>query len=151
VYEAIRRAVDYDTRRGVLTVAAATNEGIDLDSQQDNGCRVLPAGLRGVVAVSAVGPNRLKASYSAYGLGVVDVTAPGGEIASDKHKTDQCVLSTVPGGYERYCGRPSRSPAPPTTTSTAPAPRTATARDTRRTTASTGTAWSTRWPRSRSN
>jgi subtilisin family serine protease len=110
VYEAIRRAVDYDTRRGVLTVAAATNEGIDLDSQQNDGCRVLPAGLRGVVAVSAVGPNRLKASYSAYGLGVVDVTAPGGEIASGKHKTDQCVLSTVPGGYERYCGTSMATP-----------------------------------------
>jgi subtilisin family serine protease len=110
VYEAIRRAVDYDTRRGVLTVAAATNEGIDLDSRQDSACRVLPAGLRGVVAVSAVGPNRLKASYSAYGLGLVDVTAPGGEISTGRNKADECVLSTVPNGYERYCGTSMATP-----------------------------------------
>jgi subtilisin family serine protease len=107
--EAVRRAVDYDSRQGVLTVAAATNENLDL-GQADTDCRVLPAGLRGVLAVSAVGPTKLKASYSAYGLGVVDVTAPGGEVATAEHPTDECVLSTVPGGYERYCGTSMATP-----------------------------------------
>jgi subtilisin family serine protease len=104
VAEAMRRAVDYSTRQGVLTIAAATNENVDLGSKLDASCRVLPAGLRGVVAVSAIGPNKLKAGYSAYGLGVVDVAAPGGEPASD------CVVSTVPGGYERYCGTSMATP-----------------------------------------
>jgi subtilisin family serine protease len=110
VHEAVKRAVDYDTRLGVLTVAAATNENTDLSDQPDANCRVLPAGLRGVVAVSAVGPTRLKASYSAYGLGVIDVTAPGGEVATDGRDNEECVLSTVPGGYERYCGTSMATP-----------------------------------------
>jgi subtilisin family serine protease len=110
VYEAIRRAVDYATGHGVLTVAAATNESIDLGSRAGSSCRVLPAGLRGVVAVSAVGPTTLKAGHSAYGLGMIDVTAPGGDLATGTHRTDQCVLSTVPGGYERYCGTSMATP-----------------------------------------
>jgi subtilisin family serine protease len=110
VYEAMRRAVDYATGHGVLTVAAATNGSVDLGSELDGNCRVLPAALRGVVAVSAVGPSKLKASYSAYGLGVVDVTAPGGEVATGRRKTESCVLSTVPGGYERSCGTSMATP-----------------------------------------
>jgi subtilisin family serine protease len=108
--EAVRRAVEYDTRLGVLTVAAATNDNLDLDNQSDPSCRVLPAGLRGVVAVSSVGPTKLKSSYSSYGLGVVDVTAPGGELATARQPADECVLSTVPGGYESYCGTSMATP-----------------------------------------
>ena len=71
---------------------------------------MLPAGLRNVVAVSAVGPDRVKAGYSAYGLGVVDVTAPGGEVSDKGEPGEQCVLSTVAGGYERYCGTSMATP-----------------------------------------
>lgn len=139
VYEAVRRAVDYATTRGVLTVAAATNEGADLADPSgqtagsptaateygtttqerrtlDGSCKVLPAGLRGVVAVSAVGRNELKSSYSSYGLGVIDVAAPGGETRSSggepagAKQADSCVLSTVPGGYDRFCGTSMATP-----------------------------------------
>ena len=138
VYEAVRRAVDFASRNGVLTVAAATNEGADLADPSgqtaddpaattgadrsaerrtlDASCKVLPAGLRGVVAVSAVGPNELKASYSSYGLGVVDMAAPGGETKpngydpSGTKQDESCVLSTVPGGYDRFCGTSMATP-----------------------------------------
>jgi subtilisin family serine protease len=138
VYEAVRRAVDYATRQGVLTIAAATNEGADLSDPSgqtadgpgasgverrtlDGGCKVLPAGLRGVIAVSAVGKNEVKAGYSSYGLGVIDVTAPGGEpkthtdsaapeSSAEGEKKPDCVLSTVPGGYDRYCGTSMATP-----------------------------------------
>jgi subtilisin family serine protease len=132
VYESVRRAVDYATSHGVLTVAAATNEGADLADPNgraaedpstsgrrtlDSSCKVLPAGLRGVVAVSAVGRNALKASYSSYGLGVVDVAAPGGETkprtydpSGGKQRDDTCVLSTVPDGYEKMCGTSMAAP-----------------------------------------
>jgi subtilisin family serine protease len=136
VYESVRRAVEYATRQGVLTVAAATNEGADLADPSgrtaedpaatgtsgerrtlDGSCKVLPAGLRGVVAVSAVGRNELKASYSSYGLGVVDVTAPGGETkpkaydpSGEKQEDEGCVLSTVPGGYDHFCGTSMATP-----------------------------------------
>jgi subtilisin family serine protease len=141
VYEAVRRAVDYATRQGVLTIAAATNDSADLSDPSgqtadgpdsggnrrtlDGDCKVLPAGLRGVVAVSATGPDRLKAGYSSYGLGVIDVTAPGGEprksappsttdspqaTHADPTPKSACVLSTVPGGYDRYCGTSMATP-----------------------------------------
>lgn len=132
VYESVRRAVDYATSHGVLTVAAATNEGADLADPSgrtasdpssssrrtlDGSCKVLPAGLRGVVAVSSVGRNELKASYSSYGLGVIDVAAPGGETKPQaydpsgiKQEDDACVLSTVPDGYETMCGTSMATP-----------------------------------------
>lgn len=131
VYESVRRAVDYATSHGVLTVAAATNEGADLASPSgtasdpssssrrtlDASCKVLPAGLRGVVAVSAVGRDELKASYSSYGLGVIDVAAPGGETKPQaydpsgvKQEDSGCVLSTVPDGYETMCGTSMATP-----------------------------------------
>jgi subtilisin family serine protease len=45
----------------------------------------------------------VKAGYSSYGLGVIDVTAPGGEAG-------ECVLSTVPGGYAPLCGTSMAAP-----------------------------------------
>jgi subtilisin family serine protease len=88
-------AARYAQQRGVVIVAAAGNEAQDLghpttdeispDWPPDtaivrevrNNCRVAPAELPGVVAVSASGVNTL-ASYSNVG-GPVDVTAPGGD------------------------------------------------------------------------
>jgi subtilisin family serine protease len=115
VFEAVRRAVDYASDQGVLTVAAASNENTDLaaptgETADDRGrraldgsCKLLPGGLRGVLAVSAVGPDQVKSGYSSYGLGVVDITAPGGE-------GERCVLSTVPGGYGTACGTSMATP-----------------------------------------
>lgn len=110
VHEALARAVEYSTAAGTLNVAAATNEAVDLTPSArsgspgaGSGCEALPAGLRDVVAVSAVGSDRVKAGYSSYGLGVIDVTAPGGE-------TGECVLSTVPGGYAPLCGTSMAAP-----------------------------------------
>ncbi|PRY36213.1 S8 family peptidase [Umezawaea tangerina] len=128
VYEAVRRAVEYASGRGVLTVAAAGNGATDLskpgrDSQSptnaeevrpralDNTCLVLPAQLRSVVAVSSVGADKVKAGYSSYGLGAVDLTAPGGDRKQvPEGKTDGCVLSTVPAGYDYSCGTSMATP-----------------------------------------
>lgn len=110
VHEALARAVEYSTSAGTLNVAAATNEAVDLTPAArsgvpgaGSGCEALPAALRDVVAVSAVGADRVKAGYSSYGLGVIDVTAPGGEAG-------ECVLSTVPGGYAPLCGTSMAAP-----------------------------------------
>lgn len=91
----LQAAARYAQQRGVVIVAAAGNEAHDLghptideispdwppDSaivrEVHNNCRVTPAELPGVVAVSASGVNTL-ASYSNVGS-PVDVTAPGGD------------------------------------------------------------------------
>ncbi|WP_245849117.1 S8 family peptidase [Lentzea kentuckyensis] len=122
IYEAVRRAVDYATSRNVLTVAAAGNAGADLsrpgrdsmsptngDAQTrpvDSTCVVLPAQLKNVVGVSAVDSTGTKAGYSSYGLGAIDVTAPGG----DTRTPTGCVLSTVPSGYDYSCGTSMATP-----------------------------------------
>lgn len=130
IYEAVRRAVDYATAHGVLNVAAAGNQAVDLaDPGQDNrspdnvdpgdqqqrtlteNCAELPAGLPGVVTVSAVGAKDVKAGYSSYGLGAIDVTAPGGDLSQRGADFGQpCVLSTVPDGYANSCGTSMAAP-----------------------------------------
>ena len=97
VWQAVQRAIRYSSSQGVLNVASAGNSNVDLqhkfvDSSSPNdgsytveertitgACVDLPAEAPGVVTVSAVGTERLKSYYSSYGLGVVDVTAPGGD------------------------------------------------------------------------
>jgi subtilisin family serine protease len=92
----MKSAARYAQQRGVVIVAAAGNEAQDLghpefdDVSPDwppdtaevrrvtNACRVAPAELPGVVAVSASGVDEL-ASYSNVGGATVDVTAPGGD------------------------------------------------------------------------
>ncbi|GAB3491970.1 S8 family peptidase [Amycolatopsis cihanbeyliensis] len=110
--EAVGRAVEYAHAVGTLNVAAATNEAINLTPsprsgdqrpRERGGCEALPAGLRDVLTVSAVTGDGVKSGYSSYGLGVVDVAAPGGS-------ADHCVLSTVPGGYASRCGTSMAAP-----------------------------------------
>jgi subtilisin family serine protease len=97
VWQAVQRALRYSESRGVLNIASAGNSNKDLqhkfiDSTSPNdgsspvetriitgACLDLPAEAPGVVTVSAVGTERLKSYYSNYGLGVVDVAAPGGD------------------------------------------------------------------------
>ena len=95
IIQAISRAARYAQQKGVLLVAAAGNEGIDLNHPvQDeispdfppgaavtrpvnNSCVVMPTEIPGVVVVTATGAANLLAWYSTYGM-ITDVTAPGG-------------------------------------------------------------------------
>jgi lantibiotic leader peptide-processing serine protease len=95
IVQAISRAAGYAQQRGVLLVAAAGNEGINLNHPTvdeispdfpadaavtrpvNNSCVVLPQEVPGVVVVTATGAQNLLAWYSTYG-NLTDVTAPGG-------------------------------------------------------------------------
>lgn len=98
VKESVTRAVRYATRSGSLAVAAAGNAYTDLadntvddtspdDSTPtprplDDSCVDMPAELPGVVTVSSATSALAKSSFSNFGLGVIDVAAPGSSIWS---------------------------------------------------------------------
>ncbi|WP_371814142.1 S8 family serine peptidase [Phycicoccus sp. HDW14] len=104
--EAVRRAVTWSTKQGVVHAAAAGNSGKDLSDKTlltdtgspddgtpvtrtlNNTCSDIPTELDGVVTVSSVERfptdtlgSRLS-SFSNRGLGVIDVAAPGSRILS---------------------------------------------------------------------
>jgi lantibiotic leader peptide-processing serine protease len=116
----LQSAARYAQQRGVVLVASAGNESDDLqhptideispDYPPDtaetrrvrNNCRVAPAELPGVVTVSATGPVGYPgyttdiAEYSSVGMGVVEVTAPGGDYFSATGTVQDAVLGALP-------------------------------------------------------
>jgi subtilisin family serine protease len=116
----ITAALEYAHGRGVTLVASAGNGHFDLslaerpdasspdyppgtasDRVVTDDCPILPGEGPHVIQVSAVGPSGAKADYSNYGLGNVDVAAPGGWfrdlIGTPAYRTDgNLVLSSFP-------------------------------------------------------
>jgi len=81
IIKAVTRAVAYARRRDVSVIASAGNDGRDLADPALDGCSRLPSGLPGVLTVSSIGINDGLAAGppSNYGLGVIDLTAGGGD------------------------------------------------------------------------
>ncbi len=95
IWKAERRAIQYAMSKGTVVVAAAGNQADDLahptqdatspdDSnpvlrQIHNDCAVVPVEVAGVIGVSANGNLGFKSFYSSYGVGSVQVIAPGGD------------------------------------------------------------------------
>jgi lantibiotic leader peptide-processing serine protease len=95
IFSAEQRAILYAESKGVVVVAAEGNQADDLahptqdiTSPDDttavvrditNACAVIPVEVPGVVGVTADGNRAVKSFYSSYGLGSVDVIAPGGD------------------------------------------------------------------------
>ncbi|MFI2422483.1 S8 family peptidase [Streptomyces sp. NPDC018955] len=122
--EAVTRASRYAERKGAVNVAAAGNENYDLAADEitdpvspndstpsdrvidPSECYDIPTQLPGVVTVAATGAKGLKSSFSNYGLGVVDIAAPGGD--STRYQTPEppatsgLILGTLPGGEWGY-------------------------------------------------
>jgi subtilisin family serine protease len=129
IWKAEQRAIRFAQTQGVVVISAAGNENMDLSKKNvdttspDNGtpvtrdvtnaCVVIPVEIPGVVGVSADGAFMQKAYYSSYGVGIVQVTAPGG----DRRYQDPgdgsrgYVLSTYP--YNRYALSQGTSMASP--------------------------------------
>ncbi|MFI1012091.1 S8 family peptidase [Streptomyces sp. NPDC020965] len=122
--EAVSRATRYAERKGAVNVAAAGNSRMDLaaakltdvTSPNDSTpgtreidpkvCLDIPTQLPGVVTTSSLGAKNLKSSFSNYGDGVVDISAPGGDSTvfqkPDAPATDGRILSTLPNGRYGY-------------------------------------------------
>ena len=112
IRRAVNRAIAYARDRGVVPVGALGNSDTDLANKPapyDGDCRTVPAESPGTIGVSALGPNSGKSSYSSYGLGSNDVSAPGG--AGTTGNCQQTVLSTIPGNaYGCFQGTSMASP-----------------------------------------
>ncbi|MEU9502067.1 S8 family serine peptidase [Streptomyces sp. NPDC048196] len=122
IVDAVGRAASYAQRKGVLNVAAAGNSDLDLaapnlpDASSPNDstpvertinpktCWDVPTQLPGTVTVAATGVHKLKSGYSNYGLGQIDVAAPGGDSKQvpDLPAKNGNILSTMPGGDWAY-------------------------------------------------
>jgi subtilisin family serine protease len=119
IWKAEQRAIRYAMSQGVLVVAAQGNENIDLSKQNvdtsspdyppgsavtrevTNACVVIPVEIAGVIGVTADGSKLQKAYYSSYGVGVAQVTAPGGDnpFQRPSPSISGSVLSTIPYYY----------------------------------------------------
>lgn len=78
----VQRAVNFARENGVTPIAALSNEGLNIsDGNTMYDSIVVPAEIDGVIGVSATGYFNLKASYSNYGVGKTDISAPGGDFA----------------------------------------------------------------------
>ncbi|HEX6291627.1 MAG TPA: S8 family serine peptidase [Herpetosiphonaceae bacterium] len=95
IWKAEQRAIRFAQSRGVTIFASAGNDnhdmahptvdetspsdGTPLSREITNACLRIPTELPGVITVTAVGNLGQKAYYSDYGVGVIQVTAPGGD------------------------------------------------------------------------
>lgn len=83
IWKAVQRAVRYAQSQGVTVISSVGNSNVDLTHHEEEGitnaCDDLPVELSGVIGVSANGNLMQKSYYSNYGVGAVDVVAPGGD------------------------------------------------------------------------
>ncbi len=127
--EAMRRAINYAAKGGVVNIGSLGNDNWDLtydvvDTHSPtnqtpitrtvgNACPMVPAEMNGIVGVSAVGPDKDKAFYSNYGIGDTRLTGPGGDRMEIPNTPDANgrVLSTVlHGGYGYLSGTSMAGP-----------------------------------------
>jgi subtilisin family serine protease len=128
-FQIYKRAVKYAIDHGVTVVAAAGNDALNITNKADvtsylnNSYASLgyqfvgasfeaPGSMPGVITVSATGPGDTLASYSNYGSGFVDVTAPGGDFQrlNDEFWYLDMNFSAYPGGYAFMAGTSMATP-----------------------------------------
>jgi len=123
IWTAERRAIRFAMQHGTVVVAAAGNFADDLahptmdaTSPDDttpvtreitNACAVIPVEVPGVIGVSGDGNLKMKAFFSSYGVGVIQVIAPSGDSILQKTPAapNGRVLSTWPANLASNCVR----------------------------------------------
>jgi lantibiotic leader peptide-processing serine protease len=110
------RAIQYAIQKGVTVVGSAGNNAVDISSPgklsgDDNGATHRSPSSQSMIRVSAGGALKNLAFYSNYGVGKIDVLAPGGDLGPNydpvtrtgRDNTYLC-LATIPGGGYGYKG-----------------------------------------------
>lgn len=106
-FQAMLEAVEYANSKGVVFIAAAGNDNLDLSLPQNN---TWPAefDIENVVSVAATGINNALASYSNFGKEETDVAAPGGDAGEPVYS-----LATVNTHGAQFVGSGGTSMASP--------------------------------------
>lgn len=117
------RAIQYAIKNGVTVVGSAGNNGVDISSPgklsgDNNGATHRSPSSQSLIRVSASGQEKNLTYYSNYGVGKIDVIAPGGDYGTAWLETgdatlrdrNKLCLSTVPGGYAFYAGTSMAAP-----------------------------------------
>jgi len=125
-----KRAVQYAVNHGVVVVAAAGNDATNISNPPEmtallnfeygplgyefwGASHETPGTLPGVITVSATGPDMSLASYSNYGPGAIDLSAPGGDFQrypAPGWFLDMCVSSYTGTGYAFSAGTSMATP-----------------------------------------
>ncbi|WP_026583867.1 S8 family peptidase [Bacillus sp. J33] len=110
------RAIKYAIQKGVTVVGSAGNNGADLKSPgqlsgADTGATHRSPSSQLLIRVSAGGALKNLAFYSNYGVGKIDVMAPGGDLGPNYdpatgagRDNTYLALATIPGGGYGYKG-----------------------------------------------
>lgn len=105
------RAIQYAIKKGVTVVGSAGNNAVDISSPgklagDDKGAVHRSPSSQTMIRVSAGGDLKNLAFYSNYGVGKIDVMAPGGDLGPNYNPetgagrdNSYLCLSAVPGGY----------------------------------------------------
>lgn len=117
------RAIQYAIKNGVTVVGSAGNNGVDISSPgklsgEDNGATHRSPSSQTMIRVASGGEEKNLTFYSNYGVGKIDVIAPGGDYGTAWLATgdpalrdrNKLCLSTVPGGYSFYAGTSMAAP-----------------------------------------
>jgi subtilisin family serine protease len=129
IWQAESRAIKFAQQQGVVVVAAEGNQADDLahptqdaTSPDDttpvirpvhNNCAVIPVEVPGVIGVTATGNLGMKSFYSSFGVGMVQVAAPGGDSILQRTPAalNGRVLSSYPAALISHCLRPVIDPS----------------------------------------
>lgn len=108
------RAIQYAIQQGVTVVGSSGNNGLDITSPgtisgDDIGATHRSPSSQALIRVSAGGANKNLAYYSNYGVGKIDVMAPGGDlgpnydpVAKTGRDNSYLAYATIPGGKYGY-------------------------------------------------
>jgi subtilisin family serine protease len=115
----MQRALDYARSRGVTLISAIGNGSTDLGRPKrdtsspnfpaggerarkvTNSCLNVPAESKGVISVTSVGPDGVKAYYSDYGIEQADIAAPGGDEFDPRTRKSSVTRTILAAAPER--------------------------------------------------